>query len=730
MNFVRVNHRQLIWFLLSLAVPLVGPIGAFAESTGSVSVGIDGHCRIGRWTGIRYSGSDKISAIETRDGDGVRVVYQPHDDSDWAYVIPGSEAAPLVLRSEDTEVLSTRFPTVGSPARGAAMIAREMRWVVTLGDPLGIDSIGANKLLDRDAKIAVTKPKDPSSLPDSTLGYDGVDMMVISGSSVQLLRELNEQQRSAIGGWIAGGGYVFLTLGESAKSLSEAAPWLLDLVPLEQIEPVEINPSALETFTSTQTPLQSFAGVRLAKDAGRVMVRGRTTRRVSTPLAVEYNTGFGRIVVVAADLETEMFANWPERLDLITQLTGSMLIPESAQRTTGNRSTAYDDLAGQLRASLDQFKSQRNIGFSIVSLILIVLIALIGPLDYLLINRVFGRPLLGWISFPLIAIGFSAVLVMQSRPSPSPSASSSETEKLADLETNQVEIFDIDTIEGVGRGLSTRYFYSHDARRIDVDVIAAPTLVSINDEIQTMVTAPFGNPGLAFGGIPISVEDARLPAYEIPFKQIDSITSSTMVGLPIASRSSKGIVSRCRFTPKMAREVSLRRRPGSELLEGEFTNPLPFDLLSGTLVFRNWAYRLPTRFPVGGHVATVATLQQKNFRWQLSRQTALEESKTQTEAWDPTEIDSLERVAEMLMFHDAAGGSRYTSLRDDPLSELDFSHLLSDDRCVLIGRLAEPLTTCQVTTEFSDEQLSSDQEIGQTLSLIRVVLPVNDGRRR
>ena len=91
---------------------------------------------------------------------------------------------------------------------------------------------------------------------------------------------------------------------------------------------------------------------------------------------------------------------------------------------------------------------------------------------------------------------------------------------------------------------------------------------------------------------------------------------------------------------------------------------------------------------------------------------------------------SLERVAEMLMFHDAAGGSRYTSLRDDPLSKLDFSHLLSDDRCVLVGRLAEPLTTCQVTTEFSGEQPSIDQEIGQMLSLIRVVLPVHDGRRR
>ncbi len=44
------------------------------------------------------------------------------------------------------------------------------------------------------------------------------------------------------------------------------------------------------------------------------------------------------------------------------------------------------------------------------------LIAAIGPLDYLLLNRVFGRPLLGWLTFPIVAIGLSMVLVYQARP--------------------------------------------------------------------------------------------------------------------------------------------------------------------------------------------------------------------------------------------------------------------------------------------------------------------------
>ena len=72
-------------------------------------------------------------------------------------------------------------------------------------------------MLGRDALIAVSIPETSRDLPDSALGYDGVDMMMINGASAPLLRELTNQQRSAIADWMSGGGKVFLTLGESAS---------------------------------------------------------------------------------------------------------------------------------------------------------------------------------------------------------------------------------------------------------------------------------------------------------------------------------------------------------------------------------------------------------------------------------------------------------------------------------------------------------------------------------
>jgi len=477
-------------------------------------------------------GTESVSGIETRDGDGVRVQYRQLKGDRWGYVVPGSEAAPLVIhgvtQGTDGVVLATRFPTIGSTDRGssnhgsigrrAAMIPREMRWVVAFGDPLGIDTIGANELLDRDATIAVSKPTNASSLPDSVLGYDGVDMMVIGGSSAKLLGSLSANQQTAIRDWIQSGGYVLLTLGESARGLFEAAPWLLELLPIDQLTIVKANPSALETYTSTQTPLDSFAIAKLPRDQGHVLVMGRTTRRISVPLVVEYSVGFGKIVVIAADLEQDLFVSWPERLDLITQLTDPILIPESQQTVTRNRMTSYDDLAGQLRSSLDRFSTRRRVGFSIVSLVLMALIALIGPLDYLLINRLLGRPLLGWVSFPLVAIGMSIVLIWQARPLRVTSDDGTLAALASGLESNQLEIFDIDTIAGVGRGFSARYFYSHDARSVDVSVLPSESLRSISGAGWTMITAPLGNPGRAFGGIPIAIEDSRLPTYRVPFQ--------------------------------------------------------------------------------------------------------------------------------------------------------------------------------------------------------------------
>lgn len=692
-----------------------------------VQIGIQGHYRVGVWTGIRYSGSQNVTTLETRDGDGAEVLYeQAGDVTDgyWAYAVPGGEAAPLILRNGAATISSGRFPTIGSPSRGPAMIPLNMKWIVVIGDPLGVDEVGANKLLNRDASIAVSKPSNSMQFPDSMIGYEGVDMIMINAAGIDLLRALTGQQRTAIEQWLTGGGHLFITLGESCQNLFKAAPWLQKLLGISEPRTTMIDPSAIETYTSTQNPLRNFTGLRLPRNRGTVLITGKTTRRVSLPVAAVYNIGFGRITAIAADLDNEMFTAWPERLDLMTQLTGDILLPDKKDIAMTNRGTAYVDLAGQLRATLDQFEVKRKFGFSVVSIILMALIAIIGPLDYMLINRFLGRPLLGWLSFPLVTVALTLVLMYEARPNLTGGSSKTDN-KTGIIRCNRVEIIDIDSIAGLGRGFQASCIYSHDAALLNIDINESTNFDKLSDSIQQSLLSPLGYPGQTYGGIQIAIEDTRMPPYTIRMQQSDNNTGmsarllqNSILGAPLAARSSKSVQTLLRFKPKLTHVPNLRRRDGSELLKGELVNPLPVDLLDGMLIYRNWAYLLKTRFPAGGRIERIDSLRQKNFRWRLSRQTASESSRD-TEEWDPSSVELPDRVAEMLMFHNAVGGNRYTGLHDDALSSLDLSHTLSNDRCILLGRLADELTTL----DLSDKE-TQFEENGKNLTMIRLILPV------
>ena len=698
------------------------------DASSQIHVGIQGHYRVGAWTGIRYDGKQNVTTLETRDGDGSEVRYEQvggTSSGDWAYGVPGGEAAPLSLKNGDKTIAAGRFPTIGSPSRGPAMIPLGMNWIVVIGDALEVDEVGVNKLLNRDASIAVSKPTEPTAFPDSVLGYDGVDMMLINASGIDLLRGLATKQRTAIEQWITGGGHLFITLGESCLDLFEAAPWLQKLMGITDPKTTIIDPSAVETYTSTQSPLKNFTGLRLPRESGTILLTGKTTRRVSIPVATVYTLGFGRITAIAADLDNQMFTAWPERLDLITQLTGDVLLPGKKDIAITNRGTSYGDLAGQLRATLDQFDVKRTFGFSVVAIILMALIAAIGPLDYLLINRFLGRPLRGWLSFPLVSIALTLVLTYEARPNiDGESTTGTNTDSI--IRCNRVEIVDIDAIAGVGRSFQASCIYSHDAALLNVDIGQSENFENLTDSIQQALLSPLGYPGETYGGIQIAIEDARMPPYTIRLQQrvvpnneeVEGPLENSILGVPLAARSSKSLQTLLRFKPKLTNYQGLQRRSGSELLQGELLNPLSVDLLDGMLIYRNWAYLLRTRFPAGGRIDRIDTLRQKNFRWRLSRQTALESS-SETEEWDTSSVELPDRVAEMLMFHNAVGGSRYTGLRDEPLSSLDLSHTLADDRCILIGRLADELTTLKLTD--GDTAIESD---GKSLTMIRVVLPV------
>ncbi len=78
------------------------------------------------------------------------------------------------------------------------------------------------------------------------------------------------------------------------------------------------------------------------------------------------------------------------------------------------------------------------------------------------------------------------------------------------------------------------------------------------------------------------------------------------------------------------------------------------------------------------------------------------------------------------MFHQAAGGKRFTKLGDSPLSSLDLSGVLSKERCVLVARLDKPVTVPVMSDASGEGQGAGEIESlgGQRHTMLRLVLPI------
>ena len=241
----------------------------------------------------------------------------------------------------------------------------------------------------------------------------------------------------------------------------------------------------------------------------------------------------------------------------------------------------------------------------------------------------------------------------------------------------------------------------------------APRLNKLAKAVQYQVISPFGAPGRSMGGIQIDSWSSplRVPVAGTNASDSESSTqtdfqlTSRVESLELAPRSSKSIAARMQFDASVD-AVPIERRRTSDSLQGQLVNPLGVDLLDSMLIYRNIVYLLPTRFPAGATVKDVDQLRQKNFRWQLSRQRALESS-SQTEAWDVTRSDQPERLAEMLMFHEVVGGVDYTGLQNHILGHLDVTELLTEEQCVLVGRCREPWLTFGVSVSGEGGDASS-----------------------
>jgi hypothetical protein len=150
-------------------------------------------------------------------------------------------------------------------------------------------------------------------------------------------------------------------------------------------------------------------------------------------------------------------------------------------------------------------------------------------------------------------------------------------------------------------------------------------------------------------------------------------------------------------------------------LRGVIRNPLSVRLRACGLCFDRWYYELGTLEP-GGQVELTSRSQPLDLKARLTRKRIVD-AKEVTSPWDPAGTD-IARIAEMVMFHQAAGGTLFTGLQHEFRGRLDLSPHLLLNTAVLVGRPTEPLTDL-----FVDDD-PKPTESDRHATFVRLTIPV------
>jgi hypothetical protein len=731
-----------VWLICSLASALLSP-ATFAAAASADSrlpeivglrVGFDGYFKLGAWTPLEVTlrgGSEAAAgqlSMIVPDGDNAPSrVMSPPDQPIQLSTGQTSRATLYAKLGREPQSLVVVFQAHGLPevrrsfdarsddqdAGRALALGSDEKLMLTLGQSIAPVGNVEGAPPSRWVNIA-----DFDRLPARWYGYEGVDLLILGINSPEAaanLRRANEQL-DGIDQWLRLGGRMLLAVGaEAPQVLAPDAP-LARFAPgtFDKVETLRRAPG-LEAFSRSShripprgrgdaidlavTRLQSVTGVVLLEEAG-------------LPLIVETPRAFGEITLLAFDPSRPPIADWQGRGPLVERLV-------SGGKPTANYETlpalqaqasrvGLSDLAGQLRGALDQF-SGRLIPFWVVALLILGYIALIGPLDYFLVKKVFKNMQLTWVTFPTIVLGVSLGAYLL--------AGSIKGDR---LQLNQVDLVDVDARSGLVRGTTWLNVFSPTTSSYDLSLRVR--LQGATDKPSDEVLFSWlGLPGSAWGGM----QSATGPGvFARPYDFAPGL--DRLRGVTIDVWSTKSFTARWRDHWSSPVPSQLKAS-GDQGLHGSVTNPLSTTLSRGLLLYGRWAYSLGNVSPGGS--AEIRPGEQSDLPTILKGFQQVHHEKTNSFVRQAVPYNAwgfdVANILQFMMFYQAAGGLGYTGLANEYQNFVDLSSHLQMHEAILLGQVEGPAPTELMR---GDPAFGNDRPIGgsedRNWTFYRFLLPV------
>ena len=512
--------------------------------------------------------------------------------------------------------------------------------------------------------------------------------------------------------WVARGGHLVVAVGSNWQAVRDS--------PLAAILPVKIAGSgrvtdlrALESFAgaTTQITPDNVAAQVVKLEGAEASGAKVLSTTSSSPLVVRGKYGFGRVTVIAFDVDAPPFADWPDRalfwikaLDL--GVSGSLTI--GATKTGGRLvQSGASDLSTLLRSALDQFPEVRLVPFGWVAFLIFIYILLIGPFDYFFLKKVVKRMEWTWVTFPLIVIVVSLT-----------AAYAAYSIKGTELRVNQIDLVDVDETAKQVRGFSFINIFSPANRDYEIGLrplaIApgSPTKApdGTNVRISWLGSADSGLRGMNGGSRALTF--ANLGYRYAPDASVERLES-----LRIPIWSTKSLESRW-FGPSSGVVVEADlQQVGPDRLTGTVTNRLDVTLRETILAFGTQVYYNLGEIAPGASVRVELTLnrQLSGYLGELRR---TYDSKDDT--WNgESRLIHRANLLRAILFHESENfGTDPLSSR--PLKELDLTTQLRLDRPMLVAKIDRPVAEWRIAPAASEPKITRT-------TLIRVILPLDRG---
>jgi hypothetical protein len=661
----------------------------------SIQLGFNNHFKLGCWTPVEvtFDGADVDSTaeqldVQAIDGDGVPAwftgppVLGSAGQTAISYVRIGRSDPFLKIRL--TKLDGTRGKQAEiQPALPAGATAQSLpatsEFIVELGASIGLQDT-VQRLNQNDfERTSVVTLESQQQLPDRWYGYEGVDLVVISGTS-GLEKSLHGAALDALEVWVRQGGKLMVCCGNEAQHLFGPAAPLARFAPGELVGVINLPAASFG-------PIEEYVGVEQQRlDAASIRVSEwknlrpaaqiewpRGGRASDLPLIMRRPLGFGEVTFVSLDLHRPPFTDWASRSKFLERLLvkhASRTEQSSALHAANQgKQLGYVDLSGQLRSALDQFTDVQLIPFWVIALAVIIYISLLFPLNFWIVTQRLRRPTFAWALFPstIIVFGLSAYAL-------------ANYAKGNGRHVNQLDLVDVDLATGGARGATWFNVFSPQNALCDfrieptANVGAVTTPRGEND--SSCLLSWFGLAGTGLGGM--NSVAVNTPLFDNPYT-ID-MAHGSIAQAPLPAWSSKSFVAR--WEARAGGIEAHLTTSADRRLRGVVVNRLATPLYDCVLLFDRWAYTLEMLVP-GKSVSLDRLEPQTGDTYLTNRRTINAHDEVPT--YDRAGV-SVARIVEVMMFHEAAGGPNYTGLVHRYQRFVDLSDQLQFGRAILVGR--------------------------------------------